>query len=126
MPALRKHSRAVTRQTLPGHGEYNSTRKKKTTSKMKKLRNHPQSNQQENSPKTVNNETGPFSQTELEFKREILKILKELREDMNSNADTLKKELENITRSQEKLEHSVAEIQSELRAINSKMNNSEA
>ena len=37
----------------------------------------------------------------MEFKREIVKILKELREDMNSNADSLRKELENIRRSQE-------------------------
>ena len=103
MPALRKHSTAVTRQTLPGHGEYNSPRKKKTTSKMKKLRNHPQLNQQENSPKTVNNETDLCSLTDLEFKREIVKILKELREDMNSNADTLRKEIENIRKSQEKI-----------------------
>ena len=29
-----------------------------------------------------------------EFKREIVKILKELREDMNSNSDSFKKELE--------------------------------
>ena len=76
MPALRKYSTAVTRQTLPDKGEYNSLRRKKT-SKMKKLRNHPQSNQQENSPKTVNNETDLCSQTDLEFKREIGKILKE-------------------------------------------------
>ena len=40
-----------------------------------------------------------------------MKILKELREDMNSNADILRKELENIRRSQEKLEHSFAEMQ---------------
>ncbi|XP_047609196.1 uncharacterized protein LOC125111312 [Phacochoerus africanus] len=93
-PALRKYSTAVTRQTLPDNGEYNSLRRKKTTSKMKKLRNHPQSNQQENSPKTVNNETDLGSLTDLEFKRETVKILKELREDMNSNADTLRKELE--------------------------------
>ena len=53
----------------------------------------------------------------MEFKREIVKILKELREDMNSNADALRKELENIRRSQEKLEHSFAEIQTELRAV---------
>ena len=33
---------------------------------------------------------------------------------MNSNADSLRKELENIRRSQEKLEHSFAEIQTEL------------
>ena len=91
---------------------------------MKKLRNHPQSNQQENSPKTVNNETDLCSQTDLEFKREILKILKELREDMNSNADTLIKELENL-RSQEKLENSLAEIQTELRAVKTRMNNAE-
>ena len=57
VPALRKHSTAVPRQTLPGHGEYISTKKKKTTSKMKKLRNHSQVNQRENSPKAVNNET---------------------------------------------------------------------
>ena len=51
---------------------------------MKKLRNHPQLNQQENLPKAVNNETDLCSLTDLEFKREIVKILKELREDMNS------------------------------------------
>ena len=89
----------MTRQTLPDNGEYNSLRRKKTTSKIKKLRNHPQLNQQENSPKTVNNETDLGSLTDLEFKREIVKILKELREDMNSNADTLRKELENTRRS---------------------------
>ena len=107
----------MTRQTLPSHREYNSTRKKKTTSKMKKLRNCPQSNQQENAPKTVNDETDLCSLTDLAFKREIVKILKELREDMNSNTDTLRKELENIRRSQEKLEHSFAEIQTELGAV---------
>ena len=89
-PALRKYSMAVTRQTLPSHGEYNSLRKKKTTRKMKKLRNHPQLNQQ-NSPEAVNDETDLCSLTDLEFKREIVKILKELREDMNSNADNPQK-----------------------------------
>ena len=39
-------------------------------------------------------------------------ILKEL-EDMNSNADSLKKEVENIKRSQEKLENSFTDIQTE-------------
>ena len=111
MPALRKHSTAVPRQILTGYREYNSTRKKKTTSKMKKLRNHPQLNQQENSPKAVNNETDLCSLSDMEFKREALKILKELREDINSNADSFIKQLENIRRSQEKLEHSFAEIQ---------------
>ena len=73
---------------------------------MKKLRNHPQLNQQENSPKAVNKETSLCSMTDLEFEREIVKILKEIREDRNSNADTLRKKLENIRRNQEYLEHS--------------------
>ena len=72
----------------------------KNTSKMKKLRNLSQLKQQENSPKAVNNETKLCSLTDFEFKREIVKILKVLREDMNSNADSLRKELENIRRSQ--------------------------
>ena len=54
----------------------------------------------ENAPKAINNETDLCSLTDIEFKREIVKILKELREDMNSNADSLRKDLENIERSQ--------------------------
>uniref|UniRef100_A0A8D1XK30 L1 transposable element RRM domain-containing protein n=1 Tax=Sus scrofa TaxID=9823 RepID=A0A8D1XK30_PIG len=92
---------------------------------MKKLRNHPQLNQQENSPKAVNNETDLCSLTDLEFKRETAKILKELREDMNSNADSVRKELENIRRSQEKPENSFAAIQMELKAVKTRMNNAE-
>uniref|UniRef100_A0A8W4FDJ3 L1 transposable element RRM domain-containing protein n=1 Tax=Sus scrofa TaxID=9823 RepID=A0A8W4FDJ3_PIG len=61
----------------------------------------------------------------MEFKREIVKILKELREDMNSNADFFIKELENIRRCQEKIESSFAEIQTELRAVKTRMNNAE-
>ena len=92
---------------------------------MKKLRKHSQLKQQENSPKAVNNETDLCSLTDIEFKREIVKILKELREDMNSNADSSRKELENIRRSQEKLEHSFAEMQTELKSIKTRMNNAE-
>ena len=78
---------------------------------MKKHRNHSQSKEQENSPKAVNNETDHFSLTDIEFERVVLKILKELREDINSNAYSFRKELENIRRSQGKLENSFAEIQ---------------
>ena len=77
-----------------------NSQKKKNTSKMKKLRNHSQLKQQENSPKAVNNETDLCSLTDIKFKRETVKILKELRGDMNSNANSLRKELENIRRSQ--------------------------
>ena len=44
---------------------------------------------------------------------------------MNSNADSFRKELENIRRNIEKLENSFAETQTELKAIKSKMNNAE-
>ena len=50
---------------------------------MKKLKNDSQLKQQENSPKAVNNETDLWSLTDIEFKREIVKRLKELREGMN-------------------------------------------
>ena len=98
---------------------------------MKTFRNHSQLKQQENSPKAVNNETDLCSLTDIEFKREIVKILKELmlikelREDMNSNADSFRKELENIRRSHEKLENSCAEMQTELKALKSRMNDAE-
>ena len=54
-----------------------------------------------------------------------MKILKELREDMNSNANSLRKEIENIGRSQEKLENSFAGTKAELKALKSRMNNAE-
>ena len=60
---------------------------------MKKLRNNSQLKVQ-NSPERANKETDHYSVTDTKFKKEILKILKELRAnvkelraDMNSNAD---------------------------------------
>ena len=102
-----------------------NSQKKKNTGKMKKHRNHSQLKEQENSPKADNNETDLCSLTDIEFKREVLKILKELREDMNSNADSFREELENIRRSQEKLENSFAVMQTWLKTIKSRMNNAE-
>ena len=55
-----------------------NSQKKKNTSKMKKHRNHCQLKKQENSPKTDNNETNLCSLTDIEFKREALKIMKGL------------------------------------------------
>ena len=40
-----------------------------------------------------------------EFKKEIVKILKELRVDMNSNTDYFRQELENVKRKKEKFEN---------------------
>ena len=54
---------------------------------MKKQRNHSQLKDQENSPERTNNETGLFSLIDIEFKKEIMKILKELRRTIDRNAD---------------------------------------
>ena len=54
-----------------------------------------------------------------------MKIPKELRADMKSNAGYFGKELETTRRNQEKLENSIAEMQAELKAFKSRMNNAE-
>ena len=86
-----------------------------------------------------NNETYLFNPTDTEFKMEIVKILKELRESMkelrasmkelrvyrNGNADYFRKELENIMRSQGKLENSFAGMQTELKPLKGTINNAE-
>ena len=92
---------------------------------MKKLRNHSQLKQQENSAKAVNNETNLCTLTGSEFKREIVKILKELCENMYGKADSLRKDVDNIRRSQEKLENSFAVIQMVLKEIKTRMNKAE-
>ena len=66
---------------------------------MKKHRNHSQLKEQ-NSTEGANNKTDLCSLTDTEFKKEVMKILKELRVDMNSNADYFRKELETIRKSQ--------------------------
>ena len=73
----------------------------------------------------MNNETDLFSVIDTKFKKEVMKILKELRNVIDRNADYCKKELESIRRSQEILENSFAEMKAELKAMNSRMNNAE-
>ena len=99
---------------------------------MKKLRNHSQLKVKENSLEGANNETDLCSLTDTKFKKEIVKILKELRvnmkelrADMNSNADYYRKELGNKRRSQEKLKNLFVEMQAELKTLKSRMNNAE-
>ena len=76
---------------------------------MKKLRNHYQLKEQK-SHEAANNETDFCILTDTELEREVMKILREirlnieeLRADMNSNVDSLRKELENIRWNIEKL-----------------------
>ena len=79
---------------------------------MKKIENHSQLKEQENSHEAPNNDRDLCSLIDTEFKSEVVKILKELglnikklREDMNSNAYSYRKKLENIRRNIEKLEN---------------------
>ena len=53
------------------------------------------------------------SLTDVDFKREMVKRLTELRQDMNRSAESLRRELEHMRRSQEKLENSLAETQTD-------------
>lgn len=71
-----------------------NSQKKKNISKRKKLRNHSQSKEQKKSPAAANNERDLCSLIDTEFKREVVKILqelrlniKELKADINSKAD---------------------------------------
>ena len=75
---------------------------------MKKLRNHSELKEQENSHKAENNETDLYNLTDTEFKREVVKTLKKLRlnikvlrADMNNNEDSFRKILENIRKNVE-------------------------
>ena len=61
---------------------------------MKKHRKHSQWKEQEISREGASNDTDLYSITNTEFKKEIMKILEELRMATNSNADYFKKELE--------------------------------
>ena len=53
----------------------------------------------------------------MKIPKELRVNMKELKRDTNSKADHFRKELENIRRSQEKSEHSFAEMQAELKAL---------
>ena len=69
--------------------------------------------------------TDLHSLTDVDIKREMGKKLTELRQDMNRSAESLRKELEHMRRSQEKLENSLAETQTERKAIKTRRNNAD-
>ena len=85
-----------------------------------------------NSPEGANDEIHLCILTDTKFKKEIVKILAELRVnmkelwmDMNSNEDSFEKELENIRRNHEKLENSSAEMQTGFKSLKSRKDNAE-
>ena len=56
-----------------------NSQSKKNISKMKKHRNHSQLKEQENSHEGANNETDLCSLIDVEFKKEVMEVLKKLR-----------------------------------------------
>ena len=105
--------------------------KKKNISKMK-IRNNSKLKEQENSHEAANDKTDLCHLIYTEIKIKTVKILKELslnikelRVDTNSHADSFRKELAIIRRNIEKSENSLAETQTELNALKSRMNNAE-
>jgi len=108
------------------------SQKKKNISEMKTLRKNSQLKEQENSPEAANSEADLCCLMDTEFKREMVKILRELRVNMKElragrkqESDSFRRELENIRSSQGELENSFAEMQTELKAPKSSMNNAE-
>ena len=75
---------------------------------MKKQRNCSQLKGQEKSPERRNNETGLSSLLDPKFKKEVIKMLKELRKIIDRNAHHCNKELEAIKRNQTMLDNSIA------------------
>ena len=61
----------------------------------------------------------------MEILKELRMNMKQLRADMNSNLGYIRKQLENIRRSQERSENSFPETKVELKALKSRMNNAE-
>ena len=93
---------------------------------MKKQKDSFQLKDQENPlTKRINNKTDCFCLIDTKFKKEIMKMLKELRKVIKRSADDCKKELETVRRSQEKLENSLVQTKAELKAMNSRINNAE-
>ena len=92
---------------------------------MKKQRKYSQLKEQDKSPERTNNETDHTSLLKPEFKKEVIKILKELRKSINRNADHYYKELERIKVNSSKLDNSIAEIKTNLEAVNIRLNNPE-
>lgn len=92
---------------------------------MKKQRKYSQLKEQDKSPERTNNETDHTSLLNPELKKEIIKILKELRKSINRNSDHYYKELERIKVNSSKLDNSIAEIKTSLEAVNIRLNNPE-
>ena len=91
---------------------------------MKNQRNHSQLKEQEKSHRRVNNETDLTSLQDNELKKEVIKMLKEMKI-LSRKADHSNKKLETIKRNQSKLDNSIAEIKTDLKAMNNTLNNEE-
>ena len=86
---------------------------------MKRQRNDPQLKEQEENPERLNKETEIISLPDIEFQKEVIKMLTELRKITNINTDHCNKTLLTINMTQSKIDNSISEIKSNLQAMNS-------
>ena len=75
--------------------------------------------EQDKNPKKINNETEINNLPDKEFKKLVIKILTELGKRIDLNKDHFNKELANIKKVQSKIDNSISEIKSTLKAMNS-------
>ena len=92
---------------------------------MQRQRNNSQINEQDKSPERTNNERDLAGLLDLEFKKEIIKMLTNLRKIVNRNADHCNRELETIKMNQSKIQNSIAEIKINLETMTSRLNGTE-
>ncbi|XP_047647480.1 cytochrome P450 4A25-like [Phacochoerus africanus] len=81
--ALPMASASLEACTAPYQGDHSLCTMKKNVSRMKELRKQSQLKDQENSPEGANDEAGLCSPPDTEFKKEVVKLLKEFRTNMN-------------------------------------------
>ena len=84
---------------------------------MKEKRNYCQLKEQEKSLERTHNETHITNPVDPEFKKEIKKVLTELRKFINRNTDHSSKVVETIQRNQSKLNNLTVEIKINLEAM---------
>ena len=80
---------------------------------------------QKNSPERANTETDLCSLTDTEFKKEVMKIQKELRININSNTDYFLKRTRNYSEEPRKIRKYICRDKAELKDLNSRMQRNE-
>ena len=95
---------------------------KRNTSKIRKHWKHSQLKDKENSFERTNNETDSFSLIDIEFKKEVMKILKKLRKTINRNANYCKKRTRNYKEEPRKIRKFICQNEGWAKPVNGRVN----